>query len=50
VAIASYLGGGKTFAAALSDYALAYAEQNSRDHAALVAAVASGRLEAVSGV
>ncbi|WP_336487774.1 DUF2252 domain-containing protein [Methylobacterium nigriterrae] len=47
-AIAGYCGGiGKTgLSEALAEWAEAYADQNEADHAALVAAVASGRLEA----
>ena len=32
------------------DFGLAYAEQNARDHAALLAAIESGRLPAVRGI
>ena len=47
-AIAGYLGTSDTFDRALADFAERYADQNERDHAALAAAVAAGRLEAVS--
>lgn len=46
IAIAAYLGGGTVFDDALADFAEAYADQNERDHAALVAAVKSGRVKA----
>lgn len=46
IAIAAYLGGGPTFDNALADFAESYADQNERDHAALVAAVKSGRVTA----
>jgi uncharacterized protein (DUF2252 family) len=49
-AIASYLGKGDAFDHALMRFAEAYADQNERDHAALAAAVAAGRLQAQSGV
>ena len=42
VAIAAYLGRGDGFDRALARFAEAYADQNERDHAALVAAVKSG--------
>jgi hypothetical protein len=47
-AIAGYLGTSDTFDRALADFAERYADQNERDHAALAAAVAAGRVEAVS--
>jgi len=50
VAIASYLGGGDRFDHAVTDFAEAYAEQNLRDHAALLRAVESGRVVAEPGV
>jgi len=46
VAIASYLGGGDSFDRALADFGEAYADQSERDHAALLEAISSGRLEA----
>ena len=49
-AIAGYIGGGDTLARALTEFAVAYADQNERDHAALVAAIASGRIEARTGI
>jgi uncharacterized protein (DUF2252 family) len=45
--ISGYLGKADTFDKALEKFALAYADQNERDHAALVKAVRSGRLEAL---
>jgi uncharacterized protein (DUF2252 family) len=50
IAIASYVGTSRTLDDALTSFALAYADQNRRDHAALVDAIASGRIEAVAGV
>jgi uncharacterized protein (DUF2252 family) len=46
VQIAAYLGKSERFDRAVSDFAAAYADQNERDHAALCAAVKSGRVEA----
>ena len=46
VAIAGYLGGGKTFAKALGEFAVAYADQNDADYAAFRTAIADGRIEA----
>jgi uncharacterized protein (DUF2252 family) len=46
VAIAAYLGAGDSFDRALADFAEAYADQNERDHQALIDAIASGRIEA----
>jgi uncharacterized protein (DUF2252 family) len=50
VAIAAYLGGGDRFDRALADFAVAYADQNERDYAELVAAVKSGELECRTGL
>jgi uncharacterized protein (DUF2252 family) len=50
IAISAYLGTSKTFDIAVTDFADAYAGQTERDHAALAAAVANGRVEAQSGV
>ena len=47
VQIAAYLGKSDRFDRAVADFAVAYADQNERDHTALCAAVASGRLPAV---
>lgn len=46
IAIAAYLGGGDSFDRALATFAEAYADQNERDHQALVDAVRAGRLPA----
>jgi len=43
--ISGYLGKSDTFDQALGEFALAYADQNEQDHAALVKAVSSGRVE-----
>jgi hypothetical protein len=40
------MGKSTAFEDALADFSVAYADQNERDHAALVKAVRSGRLEA----
>jgi len=45
--ISGYLGKSDTFDQALGEFALAYADQNEQDHAAMVKAVSSGRLEAL---
>lgn len=45
-AIAGYLGSSADFDVAIGQFARAYAEQNERDYAALLEAVASGRVEA----
>ena len=50
IAIAAYLGTSDTFDRAIADFSTAYADQNERDHQALVDAVASGRLEARTGL
>lgn len=50
VAIAAYLGSGDRFDNAVADFAETYAEQNERDHAALVDAVKSGRVTAETGI
>ncbi|HEX7309887.1 MAG TPA: DUF2252 domain-containing protein [Gaiellaceae bacterium] len=50
VAIASYLGKSDVFDRAIADFAIAYADLNESDYAALVSAVKSGRLEATTGV
>ncbi|MFJ1967213.1 DUF2252 domain-containing protein [Streptomyces sp. NPDC087903] len=46
IAIASYLGSGESFDRALVTFAESYADQNERDHQALVDAVHAGRLPA----
>ena len=50
VQIAAYLGKGERFDGAVADFAVAYADQTERDHAALCAAVKSGRIPADEGV
>ncbi|HEV7773061.1 MAG TPA: DUF2252 domain-containing protein [Conexibacter sp.] len=50
VAIAAYLGSGDACDRAIGDFSEAYAEQNERDHQALLDAIASGRVEAQTGV
>jgi uncharacterized protein (DUF2252 family) len=50
VAIAAYLGKSDRFEEATADFAERYADLNERDHADLVAAVASGRVQAQSGL
>jgi Uncharacterized protein conserved in bacteria (DUF2252) len=46
VAIAGYLGSSEAFDRAIAAFAEVYADQNERDHAALVDAIASGRVQA----
>jgi hypothetical protein len=46
VAIGAYLGSGGAFDEAIAGFSDAYADQNDRDHASLLAAIESGRLEA----
>ena len=41
---------GPRFDVALASFAAAYADQTERDHAALVAAVRAGKLEAQAGI
>jgi uncharacterized protein (DUF2252 family) len=50
IAIASYLGGADVFDQAIVQFAGVYADQNERDHQALVEAVADGRITAEQGV
>jgi len=47
VAIAAYLGGGDSFDRAIAAFSESYAEQNLRDHEALVAAIEAGQIEAL---
>ncbi|MER6095850.1 DUF2252 domain-containing protein [Streptomyces sp. NPDC001728] len=49
IAVAAYLGGGDAFDRALVTFAERYADQNERDHQALVDAVGAGRLPAEAG-
>jgi uncharacterized protein (DUF2252 family) len=46
IAIAAYLGSGPAFDRAVGGFARAYADQNERDHRALVEAIRSGRIPA----
>jgi uncharacterized protein (DUF2252 family) len=50
VVIAAYLGKNDAFAQAIGEFSVAYANQNERDYAALVAAAKSGRIKAETGV
>ena len=50
IAIASYLGKSDAFDRAIGDFSVAYADQNERDHAALLAAVKDGRITAEQGL
>jgi uncharacterized protein (DUF2252 family) len=45
LAINSYLGNGAKFAAAMGQFAARYADQNARDHAQLLRAIAAGEVE-----
>jgi uncharacterized protein (DUF2252 family) len=45
IAIAAYLGRGTIFDTAIAEFAVAYAEQNVRDHNALSDAITSGRIQ-----
>jgi uncharacterized protein (DUF2252 family) len=46
IAIGAYLGSGDAFDRAIAEFSEAYADQNQRDHAALTAAAAEGRITA----
>lgn len=46
VAIAGYLGKGRTFTTAIGRFARLYADQNTRDHERFVSAIAAGAIEA----
>ncbi len=48
--IFGYLGSNDTFAEALADFAVSYADQTERDHQALTAAVESGKIVAEIGI
>ena len=50
VAIAEYLGKGAVFDQALSEFAVAYADQNEKDHAALRQAADEGRITVEEGL
>lgn len=49
VAISAYIGKGARFTAAISQFALAYADQNQRDHAQLAAAIDAGVVDSPPG-
>ncbi len=44
VVLSAYLGSSETFDVAIGDFAVAYARQTEKDHAALLKALKSGRL------
>jgi hypothetical protein len=46
IAIAAYLGASDTFDQAVTEFAAAYADQNEKDHQALLDAASSGRITA----
>jgi hypothetical protein len=48
VVIAGYLGGSDAFDTAIEKFASAYADQNERDHGALLRAIKAGRLRATA--
>ncbi len=50
IAIAAYLGRSDAFDQAMADFAETYADQTERDHSALADAVASGRVQAQTGI
>ena len=50
VSIYGYIGKKDTFANAIADFAVAYADHTERDYQALVEAVESGRVEAQTGI
>jgi uncharacterized protein (DUF2252 family) len=50
IAVASYLGKGDAFDKAVADFARAYADQNERDYETFRKAIATGRLEAETGL
>lgn len=50
IAIASYLGSGTAFESAVHEFAQTCADQNERDHRALLEAISSGRVVAESGL
>ncbi|HEV7210556.1 MAG TPA: DUF2252 domain-containing protein [Blastococcus sp.] len=49
IALAAYVGGSPAFDVAVREFADAYADQNERDHQALVDAIAAGRIVADAG-
>jgi len=48
--LAGYMGKSAVFDNAIADFSEAYADQNERDHAAMVAAARAGRIEAQTEV
>ena len=50
IALAAYLGDGRTFDKAIAEFADQYADQNELDYQAFREAISSGRIEARSGV
>lgn len=50
IALAAYAGEDTAYEDAMAAFATAYADTNERDHALLVEAIATGRLEALDGV
>jgi uncharacterized protein (DUF2252 family) len=50
IAIGAYMGSGDSFDRAIAEFAEAYADQNERDYKALTDAIASGRIEAKTGL
>jgi uncharacterized protein (DUF2252 family) len=50
MAIGAYLGAGDSFDRAITHFASTYADQNERDHQALVDAIDEGRIEARTGL
>jgi hypothetical protein len=49
MAIDAYIGKGAKFAAGIGRFARSYADQNTRDHAQLVSAIAAGAVESLPG-
>jgi len=47
--VSGYLSSGRTFATAIAEFAVSYADQMETDHAQLVDAVREGRVEAIEG-
>jgi predicted alpha/beta hydrolase len=45
VLLAAYLGRSDAFADAIASFSVAYADQNDRDHAAMVKAARAGRID-----
>jgi hypothetical protein len=44
--LTGYMGKSTSFEDALADFSVAYADQNEKDHAALLEAIRTGRIEA----